>query len=173
MDYKLTGIPADSNGRMKCRSLLTLLLFLEWQIFSLSAETVMVTVHRNMTQWEILSAVEGGAMEVLFDAGYIVFNSLGGNSSGIFPSIEDFKAAREGGASLLLALEVEASPPSPSEPLLPLSVRYELFLVADRQVLVRGIIEKGEIPRSEGEQWEQYADRWGREAAERTVKGLR
>lgn len=121
----------------------------------------------------ILSAIEGGVMEVLFDAGFIVFNGVFHAGTGLYPPLEDFKSAREGGATLLMALEVDLKQASSKEPVLPFTLQYWLVRVSDRKILVQGKIEAGELLKRDSEAWEQYADRWGKEAAKRVVKRYR
>gem|GEM_PF-2439707 len=147
------------------------LLFLGFFLSSLSGETVMVSLKGS--HQPILSAIEGGVMEALFDAGFIVFNGTFRTGTGVFPPLEDFKAGREGGATLLMALEVSAKQDSPKDPVLPFSLNYWLLRISDRKILVQGTIEARELPKEDSEAWEQYADRWGKEAAQRAVKGYR
>ena len=146
-------------------------LFLSLFLSPLSGETVMVSLKGNSRP--VLSAIEGGVMEVLFDAGFIVFNGTFHTDSGVYPPLSDFQAAREGGATLLIALEAVVTQKSPQEPILPVSLHYWLLRIADRKILVQGKIDAGELPKLDSEAWEQYADRWGKEAAQRVVKGYR
>jgi hypothetical protein len=72
-----------------------------------------------------------------------------------------------------MALEAVVTQKSPQEPILPVSLHYWLLRIADRKILVQGNIEAGELPKLDSEAWEEYADRWGKEAAQRVVKGYR
>lgn len=148
-------------------------LFLCLFLFPLSGETVMVSLKGS--HLPVLSAIEGGVMEVLFDAGFIVFNGAfhTTTTTEVYPPLEDFKAAREGGATLLMAVEVTLQTPSPQDPALPVALHYWLLRTSDRKIFVQGKIEARELPRQDSEAWEQYADRWGKEAAKRVVKGYR
>ncbi|MFQ3620506.1 MAG: hypothetical protein SNJ78_06125 [Spirochaetales bacterium] len=136
---------------------------------SLYAETILVSLKGE--DGPVLSAIEGGAMDVLFDAGFIVFNGVIRRGEGVYPPLEDFKIAKEGGASLLFALEVTIQSQDTKSPSLPSRLEYQLIRVADRKTLVRGQIEN--IPKAEEEAWEVYAERWGKEAANRIVKGFK
>ena len=146
-------------------------LFLSLFLSPLSGETVMVSLKGSSRP--VLSAIEGGVMEVLFNAGFIVFNGTFHTGSGLYPPLSDFQAAREGGATLLMALEATVAQKSPQDPILPVSLHYWLLRIADRKILVQGKIDAGELPKLDSEAWEQYADRWGKEAAQRVVKGYR
>lgn len=146
-------------------------LFLSLVLYPLLGETVMVSLKGSNRG--VLSAIEGGVMEVLFDAGFIVFNGTFHTGSGVYPPLSDFQAAREGGATLLMALEATVSQKSPKDPIIPVSLHYWLLRIADRKILVQGTIEESELPKQDQEAWEQYADRWGREAAQRVIKGYR
>ncbi len=146
-------------------------LFLSVFLLPLSGETVMVSLKGS--HQGVLSAIEGGVMEILFDAGFIVFNGTFHTGSGVYPPLDDFKTAREGGATLLMALETTVKQSSPQEPVLPNSLRFWLLRISDRKILVEGKIEATELQKQDSESWEQYADRWGKEAAKRVVKGYR
>ncbi|MCF7927570.1 MAG: hypothetical protein K9L68_00645 [Spirochaetales bacterium] len=139
------------------------LLVLLFLASSLAAETVMVSLHTgeqpSRTPTSYLIALEEGIMEVFFQEGHIVFNSVPDSGSMPKGEVEGelYSVAGGGGAGFLITAELQVKTPSPEEreksdeenrPL-PVSARFQLARVLPRRLIETGIIEFDRQEKSE------------------------
>jgi hypothetical protein len=139
---------------MKFRTSTRIVLFL-WSLSTLPvyAETVMLFTREaeganyfELVGIDFAAAVEDGIMEVFFDEGHIIFNYGLPGKRGVetpFPSEPvPVRAAKSGGATFLIEIEL-SNPPEPG--IAPLVVTYRYSDVIRERLISSGVVRLEEI----------------------------
>lgn len=150
------------------------ILFFAVLVFPARAETIAVAVSYREAEGPAHALgllVEQGAMEYLFQAGYIVFNVEVDPEDDVY-AYHAVDVARDGGASYLVILEVGWDQVS-TRGLLPRTLLMRVIGVASEEEIGRRTLDAASFDRSGEMSPQAMAERIGGAAAEAALDGMR